>query len=277
MQNEVYKGLDRVPRWWLAFLKAFKLASSDKVAGSVGSQMCSKLSSYSNVHSMSALAAVAYTATIPVLAEKAIKAVLSAMQPCSIKAHSAQAALRALFAHLSSTNSKYVCEDAVMFIVTMMHKYRIDVVMQTEGCLALCSLSRAISSVMGHNVWSTIIDAMQSHRNSLVVQRAGCNALQVLCTRAFLGVPEWSTTVKRPQRASKDMDREMGIQAIITAMSCFPEDIRIQWYGCSTLWTLVHSAGFLTVANIIRNGALSVVAQAMSVCRMNAMVPLCSP
>lgn len=246
-------------------------SGSSKNGSGLGSSLCSSILSDSAASSISALAAVAYTATVPMLAEKAVKAVLSAMQPCDIEAHSTQAALHALSAHLSSTNSKYVCDDAVTFIIAAMREFKNDAEMQTESCMALASLNRAVSSATGHNAWSAIIDTMENHTTNVIVQRAGCGALQVLCTRAGLGVPEWGSG-KRPLRAAKDTDRETGVRALISAMLSFPEDVRIQWHGCSTLWTLVHSAGVRSVANMVRNGAVPAVVGAMLVCRMNEMM-----
>eukprot|EP00250_Pteridium_aquilinum_P018331 c24036_g1_i1 orf=395-9547(-) len=245
--------------------------SSSKSAMGLGPSLCSSMSSGSATSSISALAAVAYTATVPMLAEKAVKAILSAIQPCDIEPQSTQAALHALSAHLSSTNSKYVCDDVIAFIIAAMREFKSDAEMQTESCITLSSLNRAISSATGHCAWSTIMDTMNTHHTNIVVQRAGCSALHVLCTRAGLGVLEWGSG-KRPERAGKDSDREAGVEALVSAMLSFPDDVRIQWHGCSALWTLVHSAGTRSVANMVCSGALCAVIGAMRVCRTNEVM-----
>ncbi|EFJ17510.1 hypothetical protein SELMODRAFT_420896 [Selaginella moellendorffii] len=247
------------------------LSSGKSYKGMLQSTFCGGISSESTSSSISALAAVAYAATVPMLAEKAVKAILNAMQSCSIESHSTMAALRALSAHLSSTNSKTACDDAFTFIIAAMREFANDADMQAESCLALGSLIRAVSSTTGHAAWAAITIAMDNHPSNLAVQRAGCGALQVLCTRTGLGVPEWRTG-KRPLRASRDIDREAGARALISSMASFPNDVRIQWHGCSTLWTLVHSAGVKSVANMVNLGAVTAVVGAMSVCRMNEMM-----
>ncbi|MCO5553537.1 hypothetical protein L7F22_007059 [Adiantum nelumboides] len=237
----------------------------------IGSSLCSSISSGSAASSLSALAAVAYTATVPMLAEKAVKAILSAIQPCDIEPQSTQAALHALSAHLSSTNSKYVCDDVITFIIAAMREFKYDAEMQTESCITLSALNRAISSATGHCAWSTILDNMNTHHTNVVMQRAGCSALHVLCTRAGLGVLEWGGG-KRPERAGKDSDREAGVEVLVSAMLSFPDDVRIQWHGCSALWTLVDSAGTRSVVNMVDSGALRAVTGAMCVCRTNEIM-----
>lgn len=86
-----------------------------------------------------------------------------------------------------------------------------------------------------------------------------------------MGVLEWGSG-KRPERAGKDSDREAGVEALVSAMLLFPDDVRIQWHGCSALWTLVHSAGTQTVANMVCSGALCAVIGAMRVCRTNEVM-----
>ncbi|KAI5068509.1 hypothetical protein GOP47_0016854 [Adiantum capillus-veneris] len=247
------------------------LTGDNSSTGVIGSSLCSSISSGSAASSLSALAAVAYTATVPMLAEKAVKAILSAIQPCDIEPQSTQAALHALSAHLSSTNSKYVCDDVITFIIAAMREFKYDADMQTESCITLSALNRAISAATGHCAWSTILDNMNTHHTNVVVQRAGCSALHVLCTRAGLGVLEWGSG-KRPERAGKDSDREAGVEVLVSAMLSFPDDVRIQWHGCSALWTLVDSAGTRSVVTMVDSGALRAVTRAMRVCRTNEIM-----
>ncbi|KAG6552653.1 hypothetical protein Mapa_005600 [Marchantia paleacea] len=265
------KSSKLLPKLATASYAAAALSAGNGKSSGNAPSTCNGLASESTASSISALAAVAYAATVPMLAEKAVKAVLNAMQSCDIEAHSTHSALRALSAHLSSTNSKYVCDDAFAFIIAAMREFVSDAEMQAESCIALVSLPRAVSSATGHAAWAAITVSMDHHRSNLMVQRAGCGTLQLLCTRTGLGVPEWGSG-KRPLRAAKDADRETGGRALIAAMAAFPEDVRIQWHGCSTLWTLVHSAGVRSVANMVRHGAVAAVVGAMSVCRINELM-----
>ncbi|BBN07622.1 hypothetical protein MPTK1_4g05100 [Marchantia polymorpha subsp. ruderalis] len=265
------KSSKLLPKLATASYAAAALSAGNGKSNGTAPSTCNGLASESSASSISALAAVAYAATVPMLAEKAVKAVLNAMQSCDIEAHSTHSALRALSAHLSCTNSKYVCDDAFAFIIAAMREFVSDAEMQAESCIAVVSLPRAVSSTTGHAAWAAIIVSMDHHRSNLMVQRAGCGTLQLLCTRTGLGVPEWGSG-KRPLRAAKDADRETGARALIAAMAAFPEDVRIQWHGCSTLWTLVHSAGVRSVTNMVRYGAVAAVVGAMSVCRINELM-----
>lgn len=80
------------------------------------------------------------------------------------------AALHALSAHLSLTNSKYVCDDVITFIIAAMREFKSDAEMQTESCITLSSLNRVISSATGHCAWSAIMDTMNTHHTNIVVQ-----------------------------------------------------------------------------------------------------------
>lgn len=62
------------------------------------------------------------------------------------------------------------------------------------------------------------------------------------------------------------------MEALVSAMLSFPDDVRIQWHGCSALWTLVHSAGTQSVANMVCRGALCAVIGAMCTCKTNEVM-----
>ena len=63
-----------------------------------------------------------------------------------------------------------MCDDAVTFIIAAMREFKNDAEMQTESCMALASLNRAVSSATGHNAWSAIIDTMENHTTNVIVQ-----------------------------------------------------------------------------------------------------------
>jgi hypothetical protein len=239
---------------------------------SLSNQPYNEIGAESAASSISALAAVAYSATVPMLAEKAVKGILQVLHPRNIDSESTiAAALRALSAHLSSVTSKSLCDDAFAFIIAAMKEFLSSSEVQIQGFTAIGSLVRALNSTMGHAAWVAVTVSMEHHRTNLLVQRAGCSALQMLCAKTTIGHSEWSNS-KRPLRASKDSDREGGARALISAMFVFPQDVRIQWYACSTMWNLVHCAGIKSVLAMVNYGAVVAVVGAMAVCRTNEVV-----
>lgn len=257
----------------LSFSDAVNNGTCKSQAGgtSLSNQPYNEIGAESAASSISALAAVAYSATVPMLAEKAVKGILQVLHPRNIDSESTIAALRALSAHLSSVTSKSLCDDAFAFIIAAMKEFLSSSEVQIQGFTAIGSLVRALNSTMGHTAWVAVTVSMEHHRTDLLVQRAGCSTLQMLCAKTTIGHSEWSNG-KRPLRASKDSDREGGARSLISAMSIFPQDVRIQWYACSTMWNLVHCAGIKSVLAMVSYGAVVAVVGAMAVCRTNEVV-----
>lgn len=258
----------------LSFSDAVNNGTGKSQAGgiSLSNQQYNEIGAESAASSISALAAVAYSATVPMLAEKAVKGILQVLHPRNIDSESTiAAALRALSAHLSLVTSKSLCDDAFAFIIAAMKEFLSSSEVQIQGFTAIGSLVRALNSNMGHTAWVAVTVSMEHHRTNLLVQRAGCSTLQMLCAKTTIGHSEWSNN-KRPLRASKDSDREGGARALISAMFVFPQDVRIQWYACSTMWNLVHCAGIKSVLAMVNYGAVVAVVGAMAVCRTNEVV-----
>ena len=57
---------------------------------------------------------------------------------------------------------------------------------QIQGFTAIGSLVRALNSTMGHSACVVVTVSMEHHQTDLLVQRAGCSTLQMLCANTTI-------------------------------------------------------------------------------------------